>query len=204
MNKIMLTPKEAKPLIKEADLLFVNGVEWFSPLVKWWTKSQYSHVALASWADKCYLLEIIEFHAARGGGATINYDSYFPKYSGHVDVYRPDIQYEDRVFNPITKVVDTNFIPLDAKAITNDMRLLTGIPYGYWRLWKLFTELFSTSVEDLTGDNERDIIYPVCSTAVAYCFEKNGFLLLRHRNYEWMTPGNLAMSPTLNYLFTIT
>ena len=203
MNKIYLTSIEAKPLIKECDVLFVSGIEWFSPLVKWWTKSQYSHVALASWANT-NLLEIIEFHAARGGGATINYNSYFPKYTGNVDVYRPDIQYEDRVFNTITKDVDTHFIPLDQKAITNDMRALTGIPYGYRRLLKMFTELFSTSAEDLTSDNRCDIIYPVCSTAVAYCFEKNGFLLLRHRNYEWMTPGDLAMSPTLNYLFTIT
>jgi len=203
MNKIYLPPKEAKPLIKECDVLFVSGVEWFSPLVKWWTKSQYSHVALASWANQD-ILEIIEFHAARGGGATINFDTHFTKYSGNVDVFRPDTQYQDRVFNPITKEVDTHFVPLANRAITNDMRALTGIPYGYMRLLKMFTELFSTSVEDLTKDNERAIIYPVCSTAIAYCFEKNGFLLLRHRNYEWMTPGDLAMSPTLNYLFTIT
>lgn len=203
MNKILLTPQEAKPLIKEADLLFVDGVNWFtSTFIKWWTKSQYSHVAMASWSFDS-LLEIVEFLPNRGGGATTSYDNYFPKYSGRVDIYRPDPRYINMTFEPINKIICEEYIELKSKDITNTMRELTGIPYGYYRIWKMFTELFSSSVKTLTKTNNSPIIYPVCSTAVAYSFEKNGFILLRHRNYEWLAPGDLAVSPVLNYLFSI-
>ena len=202
MNQINLSFQKAKPLIKEADLLFVKGTQWFSPLIKWWTKSEYSHVALASWFDSNQL-DILEFTTLRGGGASVNYENYFPKYSGKVDVFRPDTQYQERIFNPQTDLVETKNLALNARAITNDMRALTGLSYGYWRLWKMFTKLFSISVDNLTKQNNHAIIYPVCSTSIAYVFEKNGFLLLRHKNYEWMCPGDLSMSPTLNYMFTI-
>ena len=88
------------------------------------------------------------------------------------------------------------------------MRNLTGIPYGWRRiLWLIirnlpFFRLFS-NVANLTSDEQKPIIYPVCSTAIAYCFSKADSDLIHERADEWTEPSDLALSPMLNYLFTI-
>jgi hypothetical protein len=58
-------------------------------------------------------------------------------------------------------------------------------------------------MEDLTSDEIKDIVYPVCSTAVAYSFNKNSFDLIKNRNDSWTKPGDIAESTLLHYLFTM-
>jgi len=211
-DKIYLTYQEARPLIEEADVLLYNSKCWYSSFIKKAAKGRYSHVALASWHNGANntksRLETIEFNGLRGGGATTMMSNLFPEFSNQIDIYRPNTYNEHRYFDTITKKIKSRYVPLNAKLITNTMRDLTGLPYGWRRiLWFIRRNMFFFrlfyDIENLTSDELKPIIYPVCSTAIAYCFSVADFDLVHERADEWTEPSNLSLSPMLNYLFTI-
>jgi len=211
-DRIYLPFSEAKRYIEEGDVLLYRGRCWYSFFIKRTGKGEYSHAGLASWhngtPDVEKILETVEFNGNRGGGATIKMENLFPEYSRQIDIYRPNSTNEIKKFDLSTHTVKVDFIKFNGKIITNTMRDLTGLPYGWRRiLWfvrrNIFLGRLFYSVEDLTSDAQRPIIYPVCSTAIAYCFSKNDFDLVHERADEWTEPSNLALSPLLNYMFTI-
>ena len=88
------------------------------------------------------------------------------------------------------------------------MRKMTGLPYGWKRIWwiaqyKLPVLRFFYKIEHLVDDTSTELIYPVCSTAVAYSFSKEGFDLVHNRADKATEPSDLSRSPLLQYLFTI-
>jgi hypothetical protein len=211
-KRIYITWRDAKSLIEEADIFLFRGSAWYSWIIKKFTQSEYSHVALASWHNGVdgteKLLELIEFHGFRGGGVVIDPDTYFPGESGLVDIYRPSDHYDFCWYNQDTRKVEQVTIKLFPKAVTHTMRRLTGLPYGWRRMWwfakrymagiRLFYDL-----EDLTSDDTKDIVYPVCSTAIAYSFNHNCFDLMHNKGDEWTKPSDVSESTLLHYLFTI-
>lgn len=212
-DRIYIPYAQARNLIQEADLFLYRGGAWYSYIIKKITRGEYSHIGLASWHNGCKntsaILETIEFHGYRGGGVTFHASALFPKYSGLIDVYRPSPTREDLFYNPFTQTTYCKKIVFSPKDVTRTMRNLTGIPYGWRRvLWFACSYLlglrFFYSTNDLTCDRLCPIIYPVCSTAVAYSFHKNNFKLIHSRSDAWTSPSDLALSPLTNYLFTIT
>jgi len=211
-DRIYLSYKDAKPLIQEGDLLLYRGKAWYSFFIKHATRGNYSHIGLASWhngtTNKPAILETIEFHGYRGGGSTLHMSNLFPKFSEQIDVYRTNPTFESIKYNLRTGCFDYTEIKFDGLAVTNTMRELTGLPYGWRRIWwfiksyMLFWRFFY-NLDDLTSDEQRDIIYPVCSTAIAYSFSYNGFDLIREKSNEWTQPSDIAQSPMTNYLFSI-
>lgn len=209
-DRIFLPYTDAKPLIQEADILLFRGKAWYSFLIEKMTQSEYSHVGLASWHNgDGKILEVLEFHGGRGGGVAVDFDNYIKSQSHQIDVFRPIPKYYRTIFNSETHqfiVVDINLLPKD---ITQTMRRLTGIPYGWKRIW-WFTKFylpglrFFYNLQNLTSDEQGPIIYPVCSTSVAYSFTKNCYDLIRNRSDEWTRPGDIAESPLLDYMFTLT
>jgi len=205
MNKLTLPYREAKPIIEEADVLLFKGTALFSWAIRKLTKSPYSHVELASKHNGG--IEGIGFNALSGGGSK-NLARMVQKGSGVIDVYRPVFMFDTLKYNPLTKqgeVVEHN---LDARGITSTMRQLAGMPYGVKRIWwilknnMLFRRWFINE-KKLANDQTGDIVYPVCSTAVAYCFSKNNYDLIKNKADEWTVPGHIAMSPLLSYMFTL-
>jgi hypothetical protein len=87
------------------------------------------------------------------------------------------------------------------------MRILTGMPYGWKRMWwfakrylvglRLFYDL-----EDLTSDEIEDIVYPVCSTAVSYAFSSYEYDLMKNKGDEWTKPSDVSESTLLHYICT--
>ena len=211
-DRIYVPYKDARELIQEADLLLYRGKAWHSYCIQRATRSEHSHIGLASWHNGVNktkaTLETIEFHGFRGGGVTFKVSNLFPKYSKLIDVYRPNKTCEHIIYNTISKQIETHLDTFDGKAITNTMRGLTGLPYGWKRIWwfiksYFFGFRFFYDIENLTSDEIKDIIYPVCSTAIAYSFSKNKFKLIHARADDWTQPGDFAMSPMTNYLFTL-
>jgi hypothetical protein len=205
-DRIYIPYLEAKPLIKDADLFLYRGDAWYSFFIKRASRGEYSHAGLASWNDN--ILESIEFHGWRGGGATFNADNLFPEYTKQIDVYRVSDYIEIINYNKEFAATTYNNLVLDRKCVCQTMRNLTGLPYGWRRIFwfiksYLFGLRFCYDLEDLTSDELEKLIYPVCSTAIAYSFNKCGFKLLHQLADEWTQPSNLANSPLTNYLFTI-
>ncbi len=199
----------AHDLIEEADVLLFRSKCWYSRFIKSYTNSPYTHVALASKHNG--LIEIIEFHGWTGGGAGRNLAQIVKQQPGQIDVYRPSSVWNLLTFNDFnlrTSDMTYFFSSKVARKITNTMRKMTGLPYGWKRIWwmakrKLVGLRLFYKPEDLMDDELKDVIYPVCSTALSYAFSKHGFDIIKNKSDEWTEPGHVSLSSNLNKLFTI-
>lgn len=195
------TFEEAKNLIQEGDVLLFKGQALFSRLIKAASQSKYSHVALASWSPGYTVLECIEFHE-KSGGRSVNLATQL---NNPIDVYRAIPEFSTLEFVH-GKVISTTY-QFNGRKITDCMRKHTGLPYGWQRIvWLLRFHLigFRLLSKDKNDVLKKDLIYPVCSTAVSYCFHKHYVDLTHNRSNSNMEPADIARSPLLNYLFTVT
>ncbi len=199
---IYKTFDEAKDLIQEGDILLFQGQSLFSWLIKTASQSQYSHVGLASWVKNGGpTLECIEFRENKGGRSV----NLATQLSVPIDIYRPINQFQTlELQHGQVITLDHKF---DGRTITNCMRQYTGLPYGWQRIiWLLRFHIIGfrlfTNGKSL-DDNLSNLIYPVCSTAVAHCFHKHYVDLTHNRSNARMEPADIARSPLLNYLFTV-
>jgi len=156
------------------------------------------------------LIEVVDFHGSTGGGVSHNLARIVKNQPGEIDVYRPSPIWTNLTFKDNKVNVEVKeFTPKIARSITNTMRKMTGLPYGWKRIWwmakrKLVGLRIFYNPTDLINDELDAIIYPVCSTAVAYAFSKEGFDLIKNKSDNWSEPGHISLSTNLNKLFTIT
>ena len=211
-NRIYVPYEQAKPLINEADVLLFRGHSIYSRLLKIASDSPYTHVGVASWhngsKDKDALLECVEFHE-KHGARSANLERYNRTDKREIDVYRP-VNYRLVVnFDKKTGRTFQSTVKLNGKGITHDFRKLSGMPYGWRRIWRIakhkmaITRIFYDPGNTTSDTPTEDIIYPVCSTAVAHFFSKHHYDLVMNKSDEWTEPGYIAMSPLLQYLFTL-
>lgn len=201
--------KIVKSLIQEGDVLLFRGNSWVSYFVGKAGETTYSHVGLASWVNGQHsnaILEVIEFQGGVGG-RSINLDQLIKTHSGQIDVYRPIPSWSKWKFNLHNYEVVLERHTFNGKLVTKTMRKLTGLPYGWKRIWwlakrKLAGFRIFYSAKDLMVDKVKDVVYPICSTTVAYSFNVNGYDLTNNRSDEWTEPGTIAESTRLSYLFT--
>lgn len=216
MNRTNLPLSEAMNYINEGDILLFRGEGPFSRWIQRGGEGLYSHVGLASWHCKegCTsskpILEITEFREWKGGRTTnlaVAYQDHIRK--GLIDVYRVPSFYYTLRFNPFVKKVEEYEVNFDGRRVTDHMRAMTGLPYGWSRIWWLMKyklpviRLFLGS-SIISNDSDVDTFYPVCSTAVAACFSKEGIDLAPNMSDGWMEPSDISRSPLTNYLFTLT
>lgn len=198
----------AKGLIKEADVVMVKGSGIFSPFLRHFQQSPYTHCGLATqYNGPDSLWEMVEFKEFKGG-RTVNLETQVNKHSGNIDIYRP-------ISPQILISLDTNLnvneevVVLNGKKVTRLMRALTGLPYGWRRiLWLVKFHLFGIrllySGENFMDDTPiADDLYPVCSSAVAAAFSMGFVDLIKNRSDQRTEPADIAMSARLQYLFTI-
>ncbi len=205
---VVLDWKLAKNLLQEADVLLFRDKCWTSYFIQRYGHTVYNHVALASQHNGVdSMWELIEFHGITGG-RTVSLERILNMHISTIDVYRPNPTITNMVFNSDTLSTDKQETKCQYKNITKTMRELTGQAYGWRRIWCLaqwyvpILRMFY-NVNDIMDDNQTKLIYPVCSTTVSYAFSHNGYDLLKRRCDNWVQPGDIALSPHLNYLFTL-
>ena len=207
MIKKFLSYTQAEKLLEEGDVLLFEGKSIFSFFITRVGEGKHSHVAIASIHNNNgnSLWECIEFKEWKGG-RTINLERYVK--NNRIDVYRPNPKDINLLYNKDLGIIEESSVEFDGKKVTNTMRKMTGLPYGWKRiLWiaqhKIpFLRLFY-SVDSIVDDSTRELVYPVCSTAVAYSYSKAEFDLVPNRNDKWTEPSDIARSALLNYMFTI-
>lgn len=198
--------EEAKKLIQEGDVLLFKGKGVVSYLIQRASDGKYSHVALASWVQNGDpILECIEFKEFKGG-RSVNLKTQVKESSGLIDIYRviPEFQ----TLNLENGHVIEHEHKFNGRLVTDCLRRMTGLPYGWCRIWWLFQfhaigfRLFAKgkSFDDSLQD---ELIYPVFSTVVAHCIQKHYIDIVHNRSNERTEPSDLARSPLLNYLFTL-
>jgi hypothetical protein len=210
-GRIYLTYDQAEPLIKEGYVLLFRGQTWASKLIQKASDGLYSHVGLATWTNgrnNPPILECVEFKEWKGG-RTVNLANYMRTHDGLIDVFAPTEPVYTYRFDPVTKTISKIRHFYNGRLLTNAMRRSTGLPYGWSRIWWLarfhlpFLRAFTR--DNSFDDSVRDeLIYPVCSTAIAHYCSKYYVDLIKYRSDERTEPSDLARSPLLNYLFTLT
>jgi len=211
MYNIIPYPK-IRNYINEGDVLLFRGSSILSKFISTPSETTYSHVGIASWINgnahtSAGILECVEFREGSGGRA-INLSHAVKFQPNEIDVYRPSSRFEKLIFDNETQTTKSEWIEFDGKAVTNTMRKMTGLPYGWRRIWwmakhKLLIVRFFVDKSKLMHDELKDIIYPVCSTAMSYSFNLHKNDLVRNRSDEVTEPGDIAKSTHLNYLFTL-
>jgi hypothetical protein len=218
-NKKFVKLDDALDLIDEGDVLLFKGKGCVSSVIQRAGEGGYSHVGLATWhngrrdATGSSLLEITEFREGKGGRTVNLVTAYYDDIvNENIDIYRTIPEVTRLKFNPRTKQVTQDLIKFNAKGATNYLRSLTGLPYGWSRIWwmfqhkafgiRLFYDLANVSNDEIISDPKK--IYPVCSTAVAASYSSVGYDLMPNKSDEWMEPSDLSRSSLLNYLFTLT
>lgn len=190
--------RDAKSLIREADVLLFRDRRIFSPFVKLAGRGRYSHCAIASLHGATP--ECIEFREFRGGRA-VSLEEQVRQRSGCIDVYRP---------TPYNVIYDRNCldgrtINLQPEVVTNTARELTGRPYSYKSIfWMGLTHLagfrlcYQANYDDLTK-----IKGLVCSSMVSYAFRATGYDLVPNLADSYTEPSDISRSALLSYLFTL-
>ncbi len=204
--------KEIRNYINEGDVLLFRGKGFISKFISAPSETTYSHIATSSWVNGNSntddgSLECVEFREGSGGRA-INLSHAVKSNPDAIDVYRPSSRFEKIIFNNNLKTTKSEWIKFNGKKVTHTMRKMTGLPYGWKRIWwmakhKLAIIRLLVDKSKLMHDELQDIIYPVCSTAISYSFNTHGYDLIRNRSDEATEPGDIAKSPLLNYLFTL-
>jgi len=196
-----------KLFVQEGDIFLYRPSSLCGKIIQKFSRGAYSHAGLASWHNSHNILETIEF--LWYGCTTKIFDRVIEKQSGYIDVYRPVSSHVVINFDPITHHTSSSIKSFKPKSITNDMRKLTGLPYGWSRIWKfaksylLGFRLFY-NVQDIIDDTPTDKMHYVCSTSIAHVFSKNNFDLMPNKSDRWIKPSDLSNSSLLNYLFTFT
>lgn len=197
----------ARELLREGDVLLFRGRGIVSSLIRRAGEGCYTHVGVASqvWYGDDAIWECVEFREWKGG-RSVNLQRYVDTNSGTIDVFRPASSRKYSVFtNNEVKEYELGY---NGIAVTQTMRRMTGLPYGWKRIaWiaqhKLPLLRLFYPLSSLVSDNISEPVYPVCSTAVSYAFSKIRFDLTHHRSDQYMEPSDVARSALLHYVFTL-
>lgn len=201
---IYLEFDEAAKYIKEGDVLLFRGDGFISQLISRIGKGVHSHVAMASWRAEpgSSTLECVEFREFRGG-RTVTLKSQVNNHPGKIDVFRVSPSYTKVSF--VTGEVITQ-LKYDGLAATNYLRDLTGLPYGWERIWTMLKRHISVLrlfLDPVVSDEESDQTYPVCSTAVCRTIQHVYVDPVPYKPNWLVEPADLARSSLLNYMFTL-
>lgn len=205
MARINLKFEKAKSLLQEGDILLFRGTGIISRIIRRAGEGEYSHVAVAS--GRTGMWECIEFRE-KIGGRTSALEQQIQQHNGMIDVFRPVHSIQAFEYDSRLQEVTLKYRTFDPVCVTNTMRKMTGLPYGMKRIWWIacrklpFLRLFY-SIESTVDDAKQDIIYPVCSTAVAYSFNQCGLDLMPHRSDNATEPNDIARSSLISYIFTL-
>lgn len=151
----------------------------------------HSHAGKAAWwHDDLFCLEVREFH----GGRAVTLSSQVKKYSGRIDVFRPNANGKWSLYNPE--------ISLEV------MRRLTGTDYGYINV-TITAMTHIPLIRWFVKPDKNDENYrsrkrpPFCSQAVAMAERIAGVDPVPNLSDRFTEPADLARSPFYTYLFTL-
>lgn len=165
-----------RPLIKDGDVLMYRGRSLESRLIRWATRSKYSHAGLAVWwNDRLMVMEAV------GRGVVLSpLSKNVRSYSGSVEWFSSveEISAEERV----------RMIQIAQQELGKEYALWRALILG-WRV------LFQKDIEKRDGLRREARLF--CSHYVAAVYNAIGKDLKRGVSDRFMSPGDIASSPML-------
>lgn len=208
-NRIYLPYEEAEKHILEGYVLLFRGTSIIARFIQSYGRSKYSHVGLASWSNggSDPVLECLEFREFIGS-RSVNLKVYSQQHPGCIDVFAPAYIACTQYFDPKEKYVDVKQRKFNGKTITRDFRRHIGKPYSYYQILNIVwyhTPIlrFLVNEETFMDDTDDELNMAICSSAVAHFYSKHYADLVRFKSSAHTEPADIARSPLLSYLFTI-
>jgi hypothetical protein len=196
----------AKRFINDGDVLLFRGSGLGSKLIKIASRGPYSHAGLVYRDNN--ILKTAEFREWKGCLSQGLYGQVL-KYPNQIDVFR--ISKKAEVFsltNEVQPAVISDWISYKPQKAVGFILELSGLPYGWKRIWYMSLQFvpilrlfFKPSFKDRSEDKD---LYPVCSTVVASAIRKAFVDLVPNLSDYEVTPSDLARSPLMHYLCTLT
>lgn len=211
IHRCLVKYNEAVNYIQDGDVLLFRGTGLISLLIQVAGEGYYSHAALATWTrneqGERERLECVEFREWIGS-RVLSLENYVKANPACIDVFRPVPRSFVYVYNCKMRELEVHEKVFNPKPIINEFRSLTGLPYGWNRIWWLARHhmiglrllVDPKSLDDSPSNKD---IYPVCSTIISHLFSKHYVDLIRFRSDSRTEPSDLARSPLLNYIFTL-
>ena len=211
-DRVEIPYADAREHILDADVLLYASRGLIPDIIKIATLSQYSHVGLAGWTNGNPVSEharLMSYEMLVRGGQSSTLSSHAEKWPGTIDVYRVSDMHTAYSWNATLKTQIGLTAVLDRKKAVTLMRDFCR-PGEYGKIHVFWTALnhlpglrifFRPPTNDQLEDRSRP---PYCSEAVAWALRKAFTDVVRNMPDHYTSPGALARSPLLHYMFTLT
>ncbi len=162
---------EARGRIENGDVLLFQGTGWLSRLIRWGSKSPYSHAGLALWWNN----RLMVIQSAARGVEVLPARTAVQKYDGQVDWWQPD---------PATRA------ELKVDILIHAAFDQLGKPFAVWPLIALMARMLRG--EELGNPDSRRMPNYFCSQLVSKCYRRAGIDLVKEKADHDTSPGDLA------------
>jgi hypothetical protein len=209
-QRIELPYSAAREHILDADVLLYGGRSFVAKCIQVGTLSQYSHAGMAGWtgnpSDPASRLMAYEMLWFGGQGSLLS--AHAEQWAGKIDVYRVSDTHTSFSWDEQLKLQVGKTAVLDRKLALSTMRDFCR-PGAYGKMHLLWTAMIHLPVfrffyrqptDDQLEDRERG---PYCSEAVAYAMRKAFTDVVMNTPDHYTSPGALARSPLMHYMFTL-
>jgi len=168
---------DERPTIKDADVVLFRGRDPLSRIIRWVTKSHYSHAGIVAWWDRGEYLMVME---AKGAGVVASRLSRIvDKYHGQVELFTAKKEVEPG---------------LNRDKAVHEAKKELGTEYAKMKLFRIWRRLIvqMTDVEAPRRPPEKFI----CSEYVSRSWRKGGVPLADVAG-DLLTPKEISESPHL-------
>jgi hypothetical protein len=161
---------EARKQIQTGDVLLFRGTSAVSRVIRWGSRSHYSHAGLAAWwGDR-----LIVFQAVSHGAQVVPVSSAVDAYDGQVDWWVPKEE-----------------VRVDPELLLNHAVDMLGRSYAFHGvldlMWRMALRRFKGLPDPKTAPKEL-----FCSQYVSYCYRQAGMDLVNGIDDGSTSPGDLA------------
>ncbi|MFT3925692.1 MAG: hypothetical protein QM778_24335 [Myxococcales bacterium] len=165
----------AREQIQTGDVLLFRGTSAVSRIIRWGSRSPYSHAGLAAWwGDR-----LIVFQAVSHGAQVIPLSSAVDAYDGQVDWWTPHAG-----------------VTVDRERLVEHAVTMLGRAYAFHGvfdlMWRMTQRRFRGMKDRRAAPKEL-----FCSQYVSYCYRKAGIDLVDGTDDGSTSPGDLANSGRL-------
>ena len=168
---------DVRAQIQTGDILLFQGTSAISRVIRWGSRSVYSHAGFAAWWDG----RLLVFQASGRGAEILPMSSAVDAYDGQVDWFA---------------LAEAQRAKVDAQLLVTQAVTLLGRAYAKRGLVDLMWRMVQGRFRGLPDPKASpDEIF--CSQYVSYCYRHAGLDLVIGTDDASTSPGDLASSPLL-------
>lgn len=169
--------RDVRETIRDGDIVLFRGKSWPSRVIRWITRSPYSHSGIVAWWNG----RLMVLEAVPAGVLVSRLSRVVHRYSGNVELWTVDPTCETALCR--------------STALATAQRLI-GKGYAKSKLLWIFWRMIRGQ-RTIDRDPEGDPVSFICSEYVSRVWREAGVDLAAHLSDAYTKPSDLARSPRL-------